>query len=213
MDRESKVEHGRPFGQLDQFACRGEDIDLVFVQVHLEILHQVERVVLFRFQGGTDSVQEFVQPAFRLSSFIFPVSGQSPFGNFVHAAGTDLHFHPFVLWSHHGDMQTFVTVRFRDRYPVLHAFRVRLVHIGDDRVDLPAVRTLLLIRRVEDDADGKQVVYVFERDVLFLQLVVDGVDGLRASLDVELQPSLLQLAFDRGDELGDVGVARTFRLV
>lgn len=127
MDRESKVEHGRPFGQLDQFACRGEDIDLVFVQVHLEILHQVERVVLFRFQGGTDSVQEFVQPAFRLSSFIFPVSGQSPFGNFVHAAGTDLHFHPFVLWSHHGDMQTFVTVRFRDRYPVLHAFRVRLV--------------------------------------------------------------------------------------
>ena len=60
---------------------------------------------------------------------------------------------------------------------------------------------------------GKQVVYVFERDVLFLQLVVDGVDGLRASLDVELQPSLLQLAFDRGDELGDVGVARTFRLV
>ena len=190
MDRESKVEHGRPFGQLDQFACRGEDIDLVFVQVHLEILHQVERVVLFRFQGGTDSVQEF-----------------------VHAAGTDLHFHPFVLWSHHGDMQTFVTVRFRDRYPVLHAFRVRLVHIGDDRVDLPAVRTLLLIRRVEDDADGKQVVYVFERDVLFLQLVVDGVDGLRASLDVELQPSLLQLAFDRGDELGDVGVARTFRLV
>ena len=185
MDRESKVEHGRPFGQLDQFACRGEDIDLVFVQVHLEILHQVERVVLFRFQGGTDSVQEFVQPAFRLSSFIFPVSGQSPFGNFVHAAGTDLHFHPFVLWSHHGDMQTFVTVRFRDRYPVLHAFRVRLVHIGDDRVDLPAVRTLLLIRRVEDDADGKQVVYVFERDVLLFQLVVDGMDGLGTSLDVE----------------------------
>ena len=70
MDRESKVEHGRPFGQLDQFACRGEDIDLVFVQVHLEILHQVERVVLFRFQGGTDSVQEFVQPAFRLSLYI-----------------------------------------------------------------------------------------------------------------------------------------------
>ena len=56
MDRESKVEHGRPFGQLDQFACRGEYINLVFVQVHFEILHQVERVVLFRFQGGTDSI-------------------------------------------------------------------------------------------------------------------------------------------------------------
>ena len=141
------------------------------------------------------------------------MGSQSPFGNFVHAVGTDLYFHPFVLWSHHGDMQTFVTVRFRDRYPVLHAFRVRLVHIGDDRVDLPAVRTFFFIWCVQDDTDGKQVVYVFERDVLFFQLVVDGVDGLRASLDVELQPSLLQLAFDRGDELGDVGVARTFRLV
>lgn len=76
MDRESKVEHGRPFGQLDQFACRGEDIDLVFVQVHLEILHQVERVVLFRFQGGTDGVQEFVQPAF--PPFLLYISSERP---------------------------------------------------------------------------------------------------------------------------------------
>ena len=39
MDRESEIEHCRPFGQLDQFACRGEDIYLVLIQVHLEILH------------------------------------------------------------------------------------------------------------------------------------------------------------------------------
>ena len=110
-------------------------------------------------------------------------------------------------------MQTFVTVRLRDGDPVLHALRVRLVHVGDDRVDLPAFRTFFLVRRVQDDTDGEQVVYVFERDVLLLQLVVDGVDGFRASLDVETEPCLLQLVFDRSDELGDVGVARAFRFV
>ena len=139
--------------------------------------------------------------------------GQSPLGDLVHAAGAYLHFHPFALRSHHGDMQTFVTVRLRDGDPVFHALRVRLVHVGDDRVDLPAVRTFLLIRRVQDDADGKQVVYVFERDVLLFQFVVDGVDRLGASLDVETESGIFQLAFDRRDELGDVGVARAFRLV
>lgn len=65
-----------PLARLDQFACRGEDIDLVFVQVHLEILHQVERVVLFRFHGGTDGVQEFVQPAFL--PFLLYISSERP---------------------------------------------------------------------------------------------------------------------------------------
>ena len=140
------------------------------------------------------------------------MGSQAAFGDLVHAAGADLHFHPFVLRAHDGDVQALVTVCLRDGDPVLHALRVRLVHIGDDGINLPAFRTFLFKRRVEDDADGEQGVDAFERDVLLLQFV-DGMDRLGAPFDVEPEAGFLQLLLDRGDELGDVGVARTLRLV
>ncbi len=59
-------------------------------------------------------------------------------------------------------MEALVTVTLRHREPVAHALRVRLVHIRDDRIRPPALRALGLGRRVEDDADGEEVVDALE---------------------------------------------------
>ena len=162
MDGESEIEHRGAFRQLDQLTGRREHVNLVLVQVHLEILHEVERVAPFRFQGGAYVVHELVEAAFRFHAFIFPVGGEAPFGYLVHPACAYLYFHPLVLRPHHGDVQALVAIALRNGYPVLHAFGIRLVHIGNDGVDLPAFRALPLQRRVEDDPDGEQVVDALE---------------------------------------------------
>ena len=50
---------------------------------------------------------------------------------------------------------------------------------------------------VQNDANGEQVVYAFERALLLLHLLIDGVDGFGASLDVEVQPRFFQFLLDR----------------
>ena len=60
---------------------------------------------------------------------------------------------------------------------------------------------------VDDDADGEQVVDLIERLTLIAHLVVDRHDVLRAAVDVDLQPGLLQLLAHGPDEARDVGFA------
>ena len=66
---------------------------------------------------------------------------------------------------------------------------------------------------VQDYTDGKQVVHTLERTLLLLHLLVDGVDGLGASLDVEVQSRLFQLLLYRSDESGYILVARCLGFV
>ena len=148
MDSEGKVEYRSSLGQLNQLTSRREDIDFILIKIHLEILHQVDRIVLLGLQGGTHRIQELIQPALSLDPFVLPVGGQSSLSDLVHPFCADLNLHPFVLRSHHGDVQALVAVTLRDRDPVFHAFGVGLVHIRNDGIDLPAFRTLLLWRGV-----------------------------------------------------------------
>ena len=141
------------------------------------------------------------------------MGGEAALGNLVHALGADLDFDPFVLRTHDGDVEALVAVRLRDGNPILEALRVRLVHIRDDGIDLPALGAFAFERRVEDDADGEEVVDVLELDLLLLELIIYRMYRLGAAFDFELEARLFQLLLDRGDELGDVGVARTLRLV
>ena len=206
MDGKGKVEHGGPFRQFDQFAGRCEDIDFVLIQVHLEVLHQVERVVLLLFQGGTHGIEEFVQSTFGFHAFVFPVGCQSAFGDLIHPAGTDLHFHPFVLRAHDRDVQALVSIRLRNGNPVFHTVGVRLVHVGNDRIYLPAFRTFFFKWSIQHDTDREQIVYTFKLDLLLFQLVVDRVDGFGTSFDIELQARFLQLFLDRCNEFGYINV-------
>ena len=66
---------------------------------------------------------------------------------------------------------------------------------------------------VQDYTDGKQVVHTLERTLLLLHLLVDGVDGLGAPLDVEMQSRLFQLLLYRSDKSGYILVARCFGFI
>ena len=139
VDGKGKVEHGSPFGQFDQFAGRSEDIYLVFVEIHLEILHQIQRIVLLFFQGGTYGVEELIQAAFLFHTFVFPMGGKTLFGNVVHSFTTNLDFNPLPVVTHKGDVQGLVAVGFGMAHPVAQAVGVGLVYLGYGDVNVEAV--------------------------------------------------------------------------
>ena len=68
-----------------------------------------------------------------------------------------------------------ISVRLGFAKPVAHALGVRLIHVGDDAEHLPAVGMLAFEGGVEYDAQGIQVVYAIDVDMLFLHLLPDGV--------------------------------------
>ena len=110
-------------------------------------------------------------------------------------------------------MQTLVAVRFGHRNPIAQAFGVGLIHIGYDRVRLPALHFLLLGRRIQDDSYGKEVVYALKRTLLLLHFLPDGVYRLRPALYMKAQSCILKLLADRFYELLNVGIACLFRFV
>ena len=138
------------------------------------------------------------------------MGSQSPFGYFVHSAGTDLYFHPFPFRPHYCDMEWFVTVAFRDGKPVAQAFRVGLVHVCHNGVYLPAFLLFFIRFRIDDDTDCKEIVDALERCFLFLNFIPDGMNGFGASFDVELQAGFCHFSFDRFDKGCDVLIAGRF---
>ena len=210
---ESKIEHGSPFAQLEQITFGGEHKHLVFIQVHLELIHDFHRVTVGILQCLTHGSKPFVESAFSLDAFVTPVSSQSALGNLVHAPGTYLHLHPFALGAHHRNVQRLIAVAFGNRQPVAQTLGVGLVHIRYDGVHLPALLFLLLRIGINDDANGEEVVNAFERCFLLLYLVPDGVYRLGSSLDFKGESGVRHLLLNRLDERGDVLIARGLRFV
>ena len=212
MDAEGKVENGCAFGQLEQIAFRCEDKDFIFIEFELELIHHFE-VASGMFEGFADGGEPFVESAFALHALVSPMGCKATFGNVVHAFGADLHFHPFAFRSHHGGMERFIAIAFRHTQPVAEPFRIGHIHIRHDGIHLPAFLLFLFIFRIQNDADSEQVVNSLERTFLFLHLLVDGVDGLGASLHVELQAGIFQLLLNRLDKGSNVSVARSLGFV
>ena len=107
-------------------------------------------------------------------------------------------------------MQTLIAVGLGHRQPVAHTFGVGLIHVGDDRVGLPALHFLFFQGGVEDNADGEKVVDALEATLLFLHLLPDAVDALGAAFHMKFQARSLQLLLDGADKPLDVGVAGAF---
>ena len=97
-----KVQDGGSLGKLQQITFRREDIDFIFVEVHLELVHQLKVVIIL--QGRTDIGQPFVNAAFTLNAFVTPVGSKAVLGNFVHTIGAYLHLDPFVLGAKDRDV-------------------------------------------------------------------------------------------------------------
>ena len=104
-------------------------------------------------------------------------------------------------------MQRFVSVAFRHGQPVAQTLRVGLVHIRYDGICLPTFQFLFFYLRIQNHTDCEQVVHALERTLLLFHLLVDGVNGLGASFDVEVQSRIFQLFLYRSDESGYILVA------
>ena len=110
-------------------------------------------------------------------------------------------------------MQTLIAVRLRHGEPVAQTLGIGLVHIRHNRIRLPALHLLLILRTVDDDTDGEEVVDALKTALLFLHLLPDRVYRLRAALDMALDACRLHLLLHRTDERLDIGITRSLRLV
>ena len=157
---ESEVEHGRAQWQLKEVAFRSEHKHLFIIKVHVHFTNQPHLTIAASLKHLAHIVHPHVHIALTLDALVLPVCGKSTLSNLVHSLRAHLHLHPLIFLSSHGDVERLVAVRLRHRNPVLQARYVGGVDVGDDRIRRPAITLLLLLWRVENDANGKQVVHV-----------------------------------------------------
>ena len=212
MNGESKVQHRSPLGQLADLTVGSEYENLLLIHIQRKVLAHLIRVGVV-LQNLADAGHHAVGRTLALDPFVRPVSSQTTLRNVIHAACAYLNLHPSVLRSVHRNMQRLVTVALGHAQPVTQTLWVGLVHIGHYAIDLPALGFLLIGRRVQYDADCKEIIYMVQSSVLCLHLVPYAGYGLGASLDGELESRLLQLGLDRSDERLDVSLTRPFGLI
>ena len=205
VDVVSEVQYRSPLGHLAGIALRRKDHDLVRVERKTDIVQKFYGIFRGTLQCVADLFKPFVEFVFAaVGLFVLPVGRESAFGNLLHAFGTYLHFGPNTVRSHHRGVKRFVAVGFREVHPVADAVRFRSVDIRYQRVDMPALRFLGdQLHGFENDADGEQVVYVFERDALALHLRPNGEDAFDPSRNGELDAVLGEPLPDRGNEAVD----------
>ena len=208
VDIVGKVEYCSSLLEVQQVALWSEHVYFVFLQVGGKLVHQLQVVIVF--EGRTDIGKPFVDTAFSLlDTLVAPVGSESVLCNIVHALGSDLYLYPFVFRTQHSGMQTFITVALRHAEPVAHTLWVWLIHVGDEGKGLPALHILFLSWCIEDNTDGKEVVYTLEGALLLLHLLPDRVDTLGAAFHVIFQTGSIELLLDWLDEAGDIGIARS----
>ena len=99
------------------------------------------------------------------------------FGNVVHPFATDLDFDPLPVVTHKSHVQCLVAVCFGMAYPIAQAIRVRLIYFGDRYIDVKTIIEFFFhIAGLENNPDRQQVIDLFERNMLGLHLVPDGID-------------------------------------
>ena len=101
---EGEVEQRGAFGQFVEVAFGGEDKDLFVVEVHAEFFHQLHGASVARFEYVAHVVEPVVETFLAFQPLVFPVGGEPPFGDFVHAFGAYLHLDPAVSGSPYGDV-------------------------------------------------------------------------------------------------------------
>ena len=113
-------------------------------------------------------------------------------GDAVHLLGADLNFEVFSFGADDGGVQGLVEIRARNRDEILDPAR----HGGPFVVN-HAERAVAVLDGVGDDADGKQVVDLVERDLLALELLVDGIGTLDARFHAGRNALAAEFGFHR----------------
>ena len=132
-----------------------------------------------------DDVQKFAQPAIlqlvgrHAVLFVFPMRRDAQFRDFVHGAGADLDFDALALRADDARMQALVFVGLGCRDVIFETPGDNVIAAVDD-----AQRLVALFDRVHHDAKGHDVGQLFERHVLALHLLPDGIGLFFAAHDV-----------------------------
>ena len=172
-------------------------------QVELERTEKLHRIFVGVLQDIFYLPYPLVQFAVvRLAGLVFPVRGVTPFGYLVHAVGTNLHFYPFAVLTHHGHVQRLITVRFRHRDPISYALRVGTIELGDGGVDHPALVFLAhRLIRGEDDTHRQEIIHVLKSALLSHHLLPYRIDGFDTRFEGELISHAGQPFANRNTEL------------
>ena len=177
---EGEVKHGRAGLEHTQLTRWSEDENLV--------LGRGRKVFRRGVVGVLKSVAHALQPGVCgsrvLDTFVCPVGGEAVFCHVVHAGGADLHLQEVAHPVLYGDVKGLVAAGARGGYPVAKAACVGLVFFCNIGIYLPAELLLRsrVFRAVYDEADGENVEYALERNLLDLHLAPDGPGALGAYL-------------------------------
>ena len=182
----------------------GEGVDLVRVEVHLEAGEELVGVghlplpvdqlpdpgEALLVAGGDDG----------FAGLVFPVGGDSLFGDAMHLVGADLHLELVAALAHDGGVQGLVEVGAGDGDEVLDAAGDRTPQHVNEAEDAVAIGLGL-----GNDADGEEVEDLVDGDLRLLQLLEDGVEALDAPFDTGVDVVFAELlddgVFDADEEL------------
>ena len=204
MDAVGEVNRDGALRQVDNIALRREDEDFVREDIDLQSLEVLLRVaeLLLQVDHLAQPAHLLVDGARRLRALarllILPVCRNAELRYLVHRKRADLDLERIAA-RHDRRVQRLVAVRLRHGDVVLEAARNRLPHRVDD-----AEHAVAVLDRVDEHADGREVVNLAEVLVVALHLLVDAVEVLRAAadicLDIRLRELLLDLLDGRIDE-------------
>ena len=193
------------FGCKDEY-LRGKKVELDGI----EKVHGIWLRVIKNLFDGTEPVVQFVL-VFRVLDvpfLVFPVGGKPFLCHLVHTVGAYLYLYPSSLLAHQRDVQSLVAVSLGMVEPVAQTVGMTLVQLADGHVDVEAFVHLVdpYFGR-EDDANGQDIVYLVEGDMLVLHLVPDGEWIFYAGFDFVVNAHLVQFLAYGFRKLGEERVA------
>ncbi len=217
VDFVSEIERRGAERHLARLALGREDDDLGGIERQLEVFEKIQRIfrrAVQRVAYLLEPLVEFILVLRNRGLLVFPVCGETPLGDLLHAPGADLHLDPHAVGSHDRGVQRLVTVGLGHRNPVAQPVGLRGVDIGNRGVDLPALRFLGGERqRIEYDADGEKIVDLLEGNLLALHLHPYRIDALHAARNLVVDAVAVERRNDRRRELLDQLAARGLRFL
>ena len=132
---------------------------------------------------------------------ICPMRGDTFLRNVIHTLGANLHLDPDTSLAHQCTMQGLISVALGMLHPVAHTVclvPVNSCDYGEYVITLISFSLLvILLRGIEDNPYGIEVVDLLEGNLLGDHLVPDGVRRLHALLDFEIETGIVQRLADR----------------
>ena len=209
VDEEGKIQGCCALLDAALLSLGGEDVYFRGREVVVDDVQQLQRIHVRIHQDFLDAVEPVVHLIVTLSHpavlLVNPVGGNAFFGDVVHAARADLHFHPNARIAEQGAVQGLVAVGFGVFHPVPQSFRHISVYARNDGEDMVALVSLALLGIgvvLKDDADGIQVVNLVEGNSFRVHLAPGRIGRLDAFLDFILESCGIQRFLDRFYEIG-----------